>query len=221
MTSSVDLNTRILNNKRSQYNRDMRAKEVCLSVSAHAKARQSAEETTLGDVIKAYAARKQRTVAKKNADFATQNRKTISRSFEKGTAKVNYAYDEYKYNDHNFPVGIAAIAFVFTVISVFLLLNYSEITQYTNKINNLESQKTEYLAEIADLDIMLNKKTDLAAIEKYAFENGMVTSEHIEKSHYINMSDSYKIEKCNETEREFAVSTVMSGVVRLLGEAFD
>lgn len=221
MTSFVEGNTRILNSKIEQYNRSMRTEEVCRAVSANARAREASDEASLSTVIKAVAKKRKKAVDKKNAAFAAENREIIRESIEKGSSKVRYSYEEYKYNDHNFPIGLAAIALVLTIVCVFLLLNYSQITQYTNSINKLESQKAEYFAEIAELDIMLDKKTDLAAIEKYALDNGMVTSEHIEASHYINMSDSYKIEKSYETEHEFAVSTVMSGVVKLFGEAFN
>ena len=46
----------------------------------------------------------------------------------------------------------------------------------------------------------------------------MVGSEQIEY-HYISMSDSFKIEKTDDTEQEYTVSTVMSGVIKLFSEA--
>lgn len=75
-----------------------------------------------------------------------------------------------------------------------------------------------YNEEVKELDILLDKKTDLAAIEDFAEENGMVGSEQIEY-HYISMSDSFKIEKTDDTEQEYTVSTVMSGVIKLFSEA--
>lgn len=155
---------------------------------------------------------------KRNEKIAAQNRIKIREAFVTGTNKAGYSYEEYTLSEHNFPVGLVAVVFAFTVVAVFLLLNYSQISKYNDRINELKSEMETYNEEAKELDILLEKKTDLSEIEKFALENGMVGSEQIE-SYYVSMADSYKIEKTEDTEKEYTVSTVMSGVIKLFSEA--
>ncbi|MBR5527936.1 MAG: hypothetical protein IKV97_02945 [Clostridia bacterium] len=215
MTSFADDNRRILNTKNRQYNRTTE------SLRTYSDARQtagvSAQEETFGTAVRRVARRAKRAADLKNARFAVENSKTIRDTLAAGVNKVDYSYEEYAVEENNFPVSLAAIAVAVTVVAVFLLMNYSQITKYNKNINELQETMAEYNAQIAEHDILLNKKTDHSVIEKYALENGMVTSEQV-SSKYVTMSDSYKIIKSNESETEVSVSTVMSGVIKLFGE---
>lgn len=218
MTSFADDNRRILNAKKSQYNRTDRTHAGPSVAPSRPVAKKAVNrEETLGDAVMRAAARVKKQKAAKNAEFAVTNRQTIRDSLAAGVNKVNYNYEEYSVEENNFPISLAAIAVAVTVVAVFLLLNYSQITKYNSNINRLEESLAEYNAQIAEYDILLDKKSDHSVIEAYAVENGMVTSEQI-TSHYVTMSDSYKIVKSDETESEVTVSTVMSGVVKLFGE---
>lgn len=225
MTSFAQDNTRILNMRKVQYNRTASVNKASAirvpaeKVNASKPRVVKTTENEYAQKFKMVAARRKKITEKKNREFASVNRKTIADSFRNGPEVVNYSYEEYKYNEHNFPVSFAVIAIALTMVAVFLLLNYSQISKYNNSINELKEMKADYEAQIAELDIYLDKKTDLSMIEKYADANGMVTAEHLDCSNYISMSDSFKMEKCNDTETEYTIGTVMSGVISLFGEA--
>lgn len=222
MTSFAQDNARILKARKSQYNRTATcyaAPENRVSAQKVRTSSPKVAENEYAQKIKKAAVRRKKVVEQKQRAFAAENRKTIIDSFRAGPESVKYSYEEYKINEHNFPVSFAVIAVALTMVAVFLLLNYSQISKYNNSINELKEMKADYEAQIAELDIYLDKKTDLAIIEQYADANGMVTSEHLDCSSYISMSDSFKMEKCTETETEYTIGTVMSGVITLFGEA--
>lgn len=224
MTSFAQDNSGILNARKAQYNRTARIHNASENripaekVNVLSNGSSQYENEYVKKLKSAYARRKKIT-ERKNREFAEENRRTIVDSFRSGPESATYSYEEYRYNERNFPISFAVIAIALTMIAVFLLLNYSQISKYNNSINELKEMKADYEAQIAELDIYLDKKTDLAMIENYADANGMVTSEHLDCSNYICMSDSFKMEKCNDTETEFTIATVMSGVISLFGEA--
>lgn len=151
---------------------------------------------------------------------ASENEKIIRKAFAGGVKKVSYNYEDYAVEEHNFPISFAAVTAALTLIAVFLLLNYSQITKFNNDMSDLKTDMEQYNAEIAQYDILIGKKTDHASIEQYAYDNGLVSSDKV-ISRYVTMSDSYKIEKTDGAASDdgYTVSTVMSGVVRLFGEA--
>ena len=151
---------------------------------------------------------------------ASENEKIIRKAFAKGVKKVSYNYEDYAVEEHNFPISFAAVTAALTLIAVFLLLNYSQITKFNNDMSDLKTDMARDNAEIAQYDILIGKKTDHASIEQYAYDHGLVSSDKV-ISRYVTMSDNYKIEKTDGTASEdgYTVSTVMSGVVRLFGEA--
>ena len=224
MASFADDNTMILNAARRKYNNSTVVHNTSASVSAPAPERTAAKPA-------AYVRRKpEKSAAAKFVDrwvsyakrkrqkFADENRKTIRESFAAGTNKVEYNYDEYTVRDHNFPIGTFAVAFALTVISVFLLMNYSQISKYNGMINELDSRMKESEKVISELDMLVDKQTDISEIEEYAKSNGMVRADRVETK-YINMSSSYKIVKKPVGEEGENVETAMSGVLRLFDEA--
>lgn len=224
MTSFAQDNTRILNARKLQYNRTARihnASEPRIPAEKVkvAKAYSKKSENEYVQKLKSAYTRRKKITERKNREFAEENRRTIVDSFRNGPETATYSYEEYRYNERNFPISFAVIAIALTMIAVFLLLNYSQISKYNNSINELNEMKAQYEAQIAELDIYLDKKTDLSMIEKYADANGMVTSEHLDSSSYVCMSDSFKMEKCTDNETEYTIGTVMSGVISLFGEA--
>ena len=73
---------------------------------------------------------------------------------------------------------------------------------------------------ISELDMLIDKNTDITAIEEYAKDRGMIKADRVETK-YVNMSSGYKIEKMPATEEEgYTISTAMSGVISLLDEAW-
>ncbi len=225
MASFADDNTMILNAARRKYNNSTVVQNTSASVSAPAPERKTAakpapcvrrkpEESAVAKFVDRWVAYARR----KRQKFADENRKAIRESFAAGTNKVDYNYDEYTVRDHNFPIGTFAVAFALTVISVFLLMNYSQISKYNGMINELDSQMKESEKVISELDMLVDKQTDISEIEEYAKSNGMVKADRVETK-YINMSSSYKIVKKPVGEEGENVETAMSGVLRLFDEA--
>lgn len=175
---------------------------------------------TVRQELRMVAERCHRAAERRDQKRAIENEKVIRRAFARGTKKVSYNYEDYAVEEHNFPISFVAIAAALTLITVFLLLNYSQITKFNNDMNDLKSDMAEYNAEIAQYDILIGKKTDHASIEQYAQNHGLVSSDKV-ISRYVTMSDNYKIEKTDGAASDdgYTVSTVMSGVVRLFGEA--
>ncbi len=224
MAYSNDDNRSILNKRKSQYNVNaekptQNIQEPAPSSSAPVRRTSSgASKKTAEDIITDAIVRRRRYVKRRNENFARSNRVTIKKALAEGPQKVKYSYDEYTVSERNIPFGFLAIALALTLVAVFLLLNYSQISKYNTKINELKNDISSYEEETKQLSILLDKNCDFEDIEAYAKENGMIGSEQIE-SHYISMADSFKIENTADKEEEgYIISTVMSGVIKLFSE---
>ncbi len=216
MTSFADDNRSILNARKSQYNNSISvsSESVCRKEQSESAKRSSGTDTVsafyrLVDFRKKYVMRKSR-----------ENRKAIDEAFKLGANKANTEYEDYAVKEHNSPVGILAIAFALTVVAIFLLINFSQISKFNDEINRLESEMTEDTKRISELDMLIDKNTDITAIEEFAKSRGMIKADRVETK-YVNMSSGYKIEKMPATENEgYTISTAMSGVISLFGEAW-
>lgn len=224
MAYSNDDNRSILNKRKSQYNVNAETpaqpvRESAPSSSATvSRTVNGASRKTAEDIITDAIVRRKRYVKRRNEKFARQNRETVKKAIAEGPQKVKYSYDEYTVSERNVPFGFLAIALALTLVAVFLLLNYSQISKYNTKINELNNDISSYEEETKQLSILLDKNCDFEDIEAYAKENGMIGSEQIE-SCYISMADSFKIENTADKEEEgYIFSTVMSGVIKLFSE---
>lgn len=216
MTSFADDNRSILNARKAQYNNSIpvSSESVCREKQTDSARRPSGGDHIsafyrLVDFRKKYMMRKSR-----------ENRKAIDEAFKLGANKVNTKYEDYAVKEHNSPVGILAIAFALTIVAIFLLINFSQISKFNDEINRLESEMTEDTKRISELDMLIDKNTDITAVEEYAKSRGMIKADRVETK-YVNMSSGYKIEKMPATENEgYTISTAMSGVISLFGEAW-
>lgn len=222
MASFTDDNARILNSRKSQYNRNtenVKYNTSNVSSSASEKLRRTQTSVKSGEEIIAEAiARRKRYIKRRNDKFAKENSVKVRKALACGPEKVNYSYDEYTVTERSLPFGFLAVALALTLVAMFLLLNYSQISKYNTKINDLKNDIASYQEETKQLSILLDKNCDFEKIEAYAKKNGMIGSEQIE-SYYISMADSFKIENtADEKEDGYIISTVMSGVLKLFGE---
>lgn len=168
--------------------------------------------------VAAYAVAKYRY---KRREFAKNNRNVIDSTLKAGPKKVENEFHDYtETTGARVPMSVITVAGLLTLIAVFFLLNCSQITKYNNEITSLKEGITQYEAQRAELVIALDRKIDLAMVEVYAKENGMVKTEKLPVM-YLDMTTDYKIERISEPETEYAVSTVMSGVAQLFKEAFN
>lgn len=222
MTSFADDTRMILNARKAKYNDSMNAscgqrvaKEPAVS-SERACAVKKQEKSELSKSVD----RVKRVIKRRREVFAGENRKAIRLAFEKGTNKVHTSYDDYEVQEHNFPIAIVAIAFALTVVAVFLLLNFSQISRFNDEINRLEQEMMEDTKRISELDMLIDKNTNIAQVEEFAKSRGMIKQDRVETK-YVNMSSGYKIEKMPATQDDgYTISTAMSGVLSLLGESW-
>lgn len=219
MTSFADDNRMILNASRRKYNNSESnatvARESATESRPPVMRRNEPQKSAVAQIID----RRKKYVQKKKQEFAIENRRVIRESFEGGTNKVEYHYDEYTVKERNFPVSTVAIAFALTVIAVFLLMNFSQISKYNDMINKLDAEMAENAKTISELDMLVERQTDLSEIEEFAGERGLVKADRID-TQYINMSGSYKIVKMPSGDDGESVNTAMSGVATLLSEVF-
>ena len=219
MTSFADDSRSILNARKAKYNYSASESSASMPTERAYATRQPAkkqEKSALSDFVD----RRRRYVKRKQEAFAGENRKVIREAFERGTNKVDVSYEDYAVKEHNFPVSVVAIAFGLTIVAVFLLLNFSQISKFNDEINRLEREMAEDTKRISELDMLIDKSCDISAVEEYAKSCGMIKADRVETK-YINMSSGYKIEKMPTTEAEgYTVSTAMSGVISLFDEAW-
>ncbi len=216
MTSFADDNRSILNARKVKYNNSTPVSSastcdipVAKPTKRPAGRKYASNFARLVDCRKRYVDRKRE-----------ENRRAIDEAFKLGSNKAITEYEDYAVKEHNFPVGVVAIAFALTVVAVFLLLNFSQISKFNDQINQLEGEMAEDTKRISELDMLIDKNTDITAIEEYAKERGMIKADRVETK-YVNMSSGYKIEKIPATEDEgYTISTAMSGVISLFGEAW-
>ena len=219
MTSFADDTRFILNARKAKYNMSVASAEVSETQTVQkAYVRKPAVQEK--SEFSKFVDRRRRYVKRKQEAFAGENRKVIREAFERGTNKADISYDDYEVKEHNFPIAIVAIAFALTIVAVFLLLNFSQISKFNDEINKLEGEMAEDAKRISELDMLIDKNTNISEVEEYAKSRGMIKQDRVETK-YINMSSGYKIEKMPATQDDgYTISTAMSGVLSLLGESW-
>ena len=216
MTSFADDNRSILNARKAKYNSTDSVSSAKDCENANTAVGTQTVKRSSDSAVSRLVDSHRKHVQRKRAE----NSKAIEEAFRLGSNKERPVYEDYAVKEHNFPVGIIAIAFALTVVAVFLLLNFSQISKFNDQILRLESEMAEDTKRISELDMLIDKNTDITAIEEFAKERGMIKADRVETK-YVNMSSGYKIEKMPATEDEgYTISTAMSGVISLFGEAW-
>ncbi len=123
-------------------------------------------------------------------------------------------YIDMKEKKNPISVSFVFMSIILTVVIMFLVLNYSEISEYTNDVNSLKTQVAELETEKSRLEVSLDKKTNLEQIENTVSSLGMVKSEKLAKK-YISSGLGEKIEKSSGGEDEYNISAMMSGFTKL------
>jgi cell division protein FtsL len=216
MSSFIEENSNILNGRKSQYNRN--TAQTASSGSQPRRSANTSQRRNSDEIIAEALERRRRYVKRRNEKFAKENSVAVRKALACGPEKINYSYDEYTVSEKSIPFGFLAVALALTLVAIFLLLNYSQISKYNTKINNIKSDIASYQEETKQLSILLDKNCDFEKVEAFAKKNGMIGSEQIE-SYYISMADSFKIENtADEEEDGYIISTVMSGFIELFSE---
>lgn len=104
------------------------------------------------------------------------------------------------------PVGMIMTAIFCTLLFMYMIFNFVKINESTIRVSSLRSELNSLTAEAKDLDLRLEQKNNLAAIEEYAVSVlGMVKTDQLTKRQ-VNTDSTDKIETATEEEdREVGV----------------
>jgi len=93
-----------------------------------------------------------------------------------------------------FPATFVAYSIVFTILFMFLLISFSQINEYTIKINHIKNNISEQQKEQTRLKLLIDSRDDLRYIEEEATQKlGMVKSDKLTKQ-YVNIAGKDKLE---------------------------
>lgn len=116
------------------------------------------------------------------------------------------------------PVSAVVMITICTLLLGMTLFSYVQINEYTVEVASLRGELADLEDEKKELDLVLEEKNDMTALQKYAVENlGMVKSDQLTKKH-ISLEQEDKVEVVAEAPAEDV--TVVSGVMSAIGENF-
>lgn len=119
-----------------------------------------------------------------------------------------------------FPIGFIFYCITVTVMLMFIAYSYSVVNNISYEIGEIEESIAENKQENERLSVELNKKNDLAFIEKEATERlGMVKSTEVVK-HYVSISGGDKVVVSEENQASGAVVTTLDGIKSTLGKLY-
>ena len=112
-------------------------------------------------------------------------------------------------------------AAIITVTFMFIAYNYSVVNEISYETADLEDEIEYYTKENEVLSVQLEKKNDLAEIEKIASEKlGMVKSTDVYKQ-YVSLSGSDKTVVSESSSASYNLGTTLNGFKRSVGKIFE
>ena len=122
-----------------------------------------------------------------------------------------------------FPIGTLALITVCTIVLLFMISSFAELSDTRNQISDLEYTHSSLEVERARLSGLVENREDIRVIEKIATEElGMVSAE-LAKGRFVSLSDYDSVEIVDvEPEKEEGVlSSVFSSISENLGKISD
>lgn len=92
-----------------------------------------------------------------------------------------------------FPIGIFFGCILCAVMFMYMVYNSIQLNEVQKNVNALKTELSEQTAEKKELELRLERKNDLIAIEKRAKELGMVRMDELTK-YYVTITPEEKIE---------------------------
>ena len=131
------------------------------------------------------------------------------------------SYSIHKVKAKPFPFGFVLSAAIITVTFMFIACNYSVVNEISYETADLEDEIEYYTKENEVLSVQLEKKNDLAEIEKIASEKlGMVKSTDVYKQ-YVSLSGSDKTVVSEGSSASYNLGTTLNGFKRSVGKIFE
>ena len=119
-----------------------------------------------------------------------------------------------------FPVSFIFTAVLFTLLIMFMILNYVMLNDYSIDVANLNDQLNELVQNEKELSLELTKKEDISSIEDIAKnEFGMVKSEKVTRK-YISLEGADKTEILSDksNDKNYPIFTAMSAIGNALSD---
>ena len=102
--------------------------------------------------------------------------------------------EEIKIKGKRFPFGFIAITFVFTMMIMCLVFNFSEVYKTANEVSSLENKLDDLNGTAHVLELQLEEKNDVRTIEELASKKlGMVKEESVQRK-YVSLSEGERID---------------------------
>ena len=113
------------------------------------------------------------------------------------------------------PFATCALLAICTIMVMVVVYSFSQIHEYSSLINSYKSQQKELARQAADLEIALEERDDIRAIEKAATENiGMVSSDVVQ-SKFVSVATPDRVEVVESGEDS---GGGFSSLLSILGE---
>lgn len=143
----------------------------------------------------------------------TRTRPVASRSFKVTTRK--------KEEKKPFPFATVFTTAAFTLLFLFMMLNYVELDKYNSQISELKSEMTDLKTEEDKLRVKLERRDDLAYIEEYASNQlGMVKADELE-TYYVDIKAEDKADIITYDDgKESGIGVLLSGVGQTIRSFF-
>ncbi|MBQ7160851.1 MAG: hypothetical protein IJR90_03995 [Clostridia bacterium] len=111
------------------------------------------------------------------------------------------------------PISAFAMAFICTLLLMFMIVSYVQINEYTVAVSELRSDLGDMVDRDKELTLELEKKNDMLAIEQKAGELGMVKVDQLTKKHVaIAQEDKIEVIEPEPTYDATVVTTIMSSI---------
>lgn len=109
-----------------------------------------------------------------------------------------------------FPTSLVFGVLCCTVFLMFFIYNFMSLSEYTEKISDLNSQLTTLKQDEADLALQVVRRDDLVAIEEYAVDKlGMIKADNIEKHYVTTISEDKTVIVSGNYKKEQPACTVV------------
>lgn len=111
------------------------------------------------------------------------------------------------------PISALAMAFVCTILLMFMIVSYVQINEYTVEVSSLRNELGNMVEKDKELTLELEKKNDMLAIEQKAGDLGMVKVDQLTKKHVtLTQDDKIEVVEPEPTGDSTVVTTIMSGI---------
>ncbi len=124
-------------------------------------------------------------------------------------------------SDKPFPIGIIISVLIISASFMFIVYNKSLMNDISYKTVDMQESINSFEQEKQRLVLEIEKKNDLAEIERIATtELGMVKSTDVYKQ-YVSISGNDEVVVSESSEKEFGLATTLDSINNSVGKIFE